>query len=165
MLIDKLNQFSDAQAITVDAISANVIDLLPVAGALNAGATGGPTANAIRDIGAGQPLYLHILVTTTLLASGGAATLTTSLESDSTADLNTSATVHWTSAAIAKATLVAGYWIAKGIAIPADAYERYLGIRYNATTNDFTSGNISAWLSTNRYDDRTYQSGFLTGVQ
>lgn len=155
MIIDRQNQFSDAQAVTVDAISARVLDLGPL---------GGSTANTIRDIGAGKTLYLHILVTTTLLASGGAATLTTSLESDSTADLATSATVHWTSDAIAKASLVAGYWIAKGIAIPAGAYERYLGLRYNATTNDFSSGNVTAWMSENRYDDRVYRSGFTTGV-
>lgn len=45
MLIDKFNTFSWAQAITADAISANVIDLLPVSGAVGAGATGGPSAN------------------------------------------------------------------------------------------------------------------------
>lgn len=155
MLIDRSLQFSSEQAVTIDAISSNVIDLGPL---------GGLTANTIRDIGAGKTLYLHVLVTTTLLASGGAATLTTSLESDSTADLATSATVHWTSAAIAKASLVAGYWIAKGIPIPSDAYERYLGVRYNATTNDFSSGKVSAWLSENRYDDRNYESGWSTGV-
>lgn len=53
MLIDKENVFSWEQAITTDAISANVIDLLPSSGAIGAGATGGPSANSIRDIGAG----------------------------------------------------------------------------------------------------------------
>lgn len=156
MITDRQDSFSIDQALTVDAISHRVKDLGPLSGS--------PTANLLRDIGAGKPLYLHVLVTTTLLASGGAATLTTSLESDSTADLATSATVHWTSAAIAKATLVAGYWIAKGIAIPADSYERYLGLRYNATTNDFTAGVVQAWLSENRYDDTFYRGGWSTGV-
>lgn len=164
MLIDKLNQFSDEQAITVDAISTNVIDLLTWPGSLNAGDTGGPTANTIRDIGAGTPLYLHILVTTTLAKAGANPTLTVTLESDSTADLGTSATVHWTASAITEATLVAGYWIAKGIAIPSGAYERYLGIRYTTNTDDFDSGKISAWLSTDRFDDRTYRSGSTMGI-
>lgn len=164
-LIDAQNLFSDAQAITADAISANVIDTLVVSGAIGAGATGGPSANTTRDIGAGEPLYLHILVTTTMLASGGAAEFTVTLESDSTANLATSATVHWTStAAIPKATLVAGYWIAKGVAIPPGAYERYLGLRYNAITNDFTAGNITAWLSNVRHDTTQYQGGYKTGV-
>lgn len=163
MLIDKLATFSWEQAITADAIS-DVIDLQSVAGALNAGDTGGPTANTVIDLGAGTPLYLYVLVTTTMAASGGAAELTVSLESDSAAGLDSSATVHWTGAAIAKATLVAGYFYAQGIAIPAGSYERYLGVRYNATTNDFTSGKVSAWLSWKRHDTRTYRSGWLTGV-
>jgi hypothetical protein len=120
----------------------------------------------VRDIvGSGTQLFLHILVTTTFLASGGAAEFTVTLESDSTANLATAPTVHWTStAAIPKATLVAGFWIAKGAAIPAGSYQRFLGLRYNAITNDFTAGKLSAWLSTNRFDDRTYFAGSKSGV-
>lgn len=163
MLIDKLNTFSWETAITVDAIS-DVIDLQVVSGALNAGSTGGPAANTIRDIGAGEPLYLHVVVTTAF-TTGDAGTLTVTLESDSTANLATSATVHLTAAsAVAAATMVAGYWLAKGIPIPPGAYERYLGLRYTTNTGDFTGGKVSAWLSTNRYDDRTYESGWTTGV-
>lgn len=163
MLIDKLNTFAWETAVTVDAIS-DVLDLLPTAGALNAGTTGGPGSNLIRDIGAGKTLYLHILVTTTFAKAGANPTLTCSLESDSTANLATSATVHWTSTAVAEATLVAGYWIAKGIAIPAGDYERYLGVRFTTGTDDFDTGKVSAWLSENRYDDRTYESGWTTGI-
>ncbi len=163
MLIDKLGTFSWETAVTVDAIS-DVIDLLSVSGSLNAGDTGGPTANLIRDIGAGTPLYLHILVTTTFAKAGANPTLTVTLESDSAADLATSATVHWTSAAEDETTMVAGRWIAKGVAIPAGAYERYLGLRYTTGTDDFTTGKLSAWLSTNRFDDRTYRSGHTTGI-
>lgn len=152
MLRDRQNTFSNDQAITADAIS-NVLDLGP----LGAG-------NLIRDIGAGQPLYLHVLVKTALTTSGG-ATLTCTLESDSTADLATSATVHTTFAtAIAAATMVAGYWLAKGIAIPSSAYERYLGVRYTTNTADFTAGTVDAWLSPSRFDDRTYASAIDTGV-
>lgn len=164
MLIDKFNTFSWAQAITADAISANVIDLLPVSGAVGAGATGGPSANTTRDLGAGEPLYLHILVNTALTDADGTPTLTVTLESDSTANLATAATVHWTVSTITEATLVAGYWIAKGIAIPAGNYQRYLGIRYTTNSADFDGGTVSAWLSNNRYDDRTYESGSLTGI-
>jgi hypothetical protein len=153
MLMDRQNTFSNDQAVTADAISTNVIDLGP----LSAG-------NLIRDIGAGAPLYLHILVTTTIDSAGEAATLVATLESDSTANLATSATVHWTSATVTEANLAAGTWIAKGVALPSGAYERYLGVRYVSGTEDFTSGNITAWISNNRFDDRTYESGFSTGV-
>ncbi len=164
MLIDKLNTFSWETALTATAIS-DVIDLLPVSGAIGAGSTGGPSANVTKNLGGGQPLYLHVLVTTTLDSSGEAATLTVTLESDDAAALNTSATVHLTVAsAVAEATLAAGYWIAKGIPIPPGDYQRYLGVRYTVGTENFTSGKVSAWLSNNRYDDRTYESGFTTGI-
>ena len=163
-LIDSQNLFSDNQAITVDAISANVIDTLAVAGAIGAGATGGPSANVTRDLGAGQPLYLHVLVTTAF-TTGDAGVLTVTLESDSTANLATSATVHLTAASVvAAATLVAGYWIAKGIPIPPGAYERYLGLRYTTTTGDFTGGKVTAWLSDKRHDTTQYYGGWKTGV-
>jgi hypothetical protein len=156
MIIDRQLQFSNEQAVTADAISTNVVDLGPLGGS--------PDANTIRDIGAGKTLYLHILVTTTIDSAGEAATLVATLESDSTADLATSATVHWTSATVTEANLAAGTWIAKGVAIPAGAYERYLGVRYVSGTEDFTSGKISAWLSENRYDDRTYEGAWSSGV-
>lgn len=164
MLIDKENTFSWEQAVTADAISTNVIDLLPTSGAIGAGESGGPSANTIRDIGAGKTLYLHVLVTEDFTTSGS-ATLTATLESDSAAGLDSSATVHETFAsAVAAGTLVAGHWLAKGIAIPAGNYERYLGIRYTTNTADFTAGKVSAWLSDQRYDDRTYEGGWTTGV-
>jgi hypothetical protein len=163
MLIDKLDTFAWELALTATAIS-DVKDLLAASGAIGAGSTGGPSANTTIDIGTGQPLYLHILVTTTLDSSGEAATLTATLESDSTANLATSATVHWTSGSIAEASLAAGYWVAKGIPIPPGSYERYLGVRMTVGTENFTSGKYSAWLSPNRYDDKTYESGWTSGV-
>lgn len=162
MLLDAYNQLSVAQAITSDAISGNVIDLGPL-GPTVAGAYGG--TNTIRDIGAGIPLYVSILVVTTLTDADGSPTLTVTLESDSVEALNDSATVHATLAtAVAEATLVAGYWIAKNYPVPSGAYERYLGLRYTTNSADFDGGTVSAWLHAGRWDDRTYESGFGTGV-
>lgn len=155
MLIDRQNSFSNEQALTATALSENVIDLGPL---------GGATANTTRDIGAGKTLYLHGLVTTTLDSAGEAATLTATLESDSVSTLDASATTHWSSGSIAEANLAAGTWVAKGVAIPPGAYEQYLAVRMTVGTENFTSGKISWWLSENRYDDRTYESGFSTGV-
>jgi hypothetical protein len=155
MIRDRQLQFSNDQAITADAISTNVIDLGPL---------GGATANTIRDIGAGKQLYLHILVKTALTDADGTPTLTVNLESDDVADLSTTPTVHWTVAAVTEATMVAGYWIAKGVPIPSGAYQRYLGIRYTTNSADFDGGTVDAWLSENRYDDRTYENAWSTGV-
>lgn len=164
MLIDTKEMFSDAQAITVDAVSTNVIDLLPSGGSINAGDTGGPTANTTVNLGAGHPKYLYILVHTTFAKAGANPTLTASLESDSATGLDSSATVHWTGAAEAEASLVAGYWIAKGIPIPPGAYERYLGVRYTTGTDDFDTGKVSAWLSDTPFNENQYRAGHTTGI-
>jgi hypothetical protein len=155
MLLDSLLNISDPQSLTATAISEHVIDLGPL---------GGATANTIRDIGAGEQLYLHVVVSTVLDSAGEAATLTVTLESDSAVGLDSSATTHWTSGSIAEATLAAGYWIAKGVPLPPGAYERYLGLRYTVGTENFTSGAVKAWISNDRFDDRTYRSGTTTGV-
>jgi len=147
-LLDSLNEFSTAQAVTASTIS-NVIDLLPAA-------IGG---NTVTDLGAQGELYLTILVQKTV-TSGGASTVTFSLESDSTADLATSATVHWTSAEIAKATLVAGYEVVT-IKLPQGAYERYLGVRYTVSTANLTAGNFDAFLHTGIDNQRYYKTGSL----
>lgn len=155
MLLDAYNQFSNAQALTATAVSANIIDLGPLGGS--------PTANLIRDIGAGEELHLSILVTTVLDSAGEAATLTVTLESDDNTGLS-SATTHWTSGSIAEATLAAGYWVAQGIIIPPGAYQRYLGLRYTVGTENFTSGNVSAWLHKGRFDTTVYRNAWSTGV-
>jgi hypothetical protein len=158
MLIDSQNSFSWEDAVTADTISENVMDLL-------SGAIKGLTANTIRDIGAGKALYLHAVVTTALASSGETTSLIATLESDSAVGLDASATVHLTSDEFEEADLVAGTWIFKGVPLPPGAYERYLGMRYAVgAEEDFTSGKISAWISENRYDDRTYESGWSTGV-
>lgn len=131
MILDERTEFSDALAVTASAIS-DVIDL---------GAT--PT---LRAIGNDQPLYL-VISTDTSATAAGAATVTFSLESDSTADLATSATVHYSTAAIGKATLVAGYQVV-AIPLPIQAnFERYLGVRYTVATGPLTAGAFSAYLT------------------
>ena len=163
MLIDTKELLSDAQALTATAISTNVYDTLPSGGSINAGDTGGPTANTTTNFGAGRPLYLYILVTTAMV-SAGSATLTIALESDDNTSLS-SATSHQTIVtAVTAATMVAGYWLAKGIVIPQGSYQRYVGLRYTTNTSDFETGNISAWLSDIPYSDEQYEAGSLTGV-
>lgn len=131
MILDKQAEFSDAQAVTATAISTNVMDL-----------GGDPT---LQDIGAGKELYLVVLVDTAATAAG-AATVTFSLESDSTADLATSATTHITTTAIGKASLTAGAVVLIQ-ALPPDDYERYLGVRYTVATGPLTAGKFDAFLT------------------
>lgn len=133
MYIDTQNLFSDAQAVTATAISTNVIDL-----------TLGESGLTTIDIGNGEPIYLLIICTTTT-ASGGSTTIDFTLESDSTANLATSATTHISVAGVAKATLVAGYRVVAQ-ALPLGNYERYLGVRYTVNTANLTAGAFTAAL-------------------
>lgn len=127
MILDKRTELASEQAVTTDAIT-NVMDL-------GAGAT---PANTLTDIGGGDPLVALVTVKEAVTAVG-AATVTISIESDSTANLATSATVHATTAAIPKATLVLGYQLA--IPLPtAKTYERYLGARFTIGTGPLTAG-------------------------
>lgn len=136
-IIDVLDTFSSVQAVTTTAIS-DVKDLGPF--------YSGTQSNSTVNLGAtGKEIYLVINVTEAATASG-AATVTFSLESDSTADLATSPTVHWTSAAIGKATLVAGYNVIR-LCLPHGAYERYLGVRYTVATGPLTAGKFDAFLT------------------
>jgi hypothetical protein len=149
MRIDKDNQFSDGQAVTATAISEHVIDA-------------NHASNLLKDLGnRGQPLYLYVLCTE---AFATATSVTITLESDSTANLATSATVHFTTGAIAIASLTAGAQVVRVQLPEAATYERYLGLRYtiggsNATAGKFTSflaGNIPGWKAyQNSYDNYT----------
>lgn len=147
MLLDSLCQLDSAHAYTATAISTNVLDLGPV------------TSNLTRDIGAGQPLYLSILITTTVTTN--VSTVFT-LESDDNTSLS-SATVHWTGNTVLLASLVAGYWYAKAVPLPAAAYERYVGIRMTPSTN-WGAGAASAWIHTGRFDTTVYASGVTNSV-
>lgn len=133
MILDEFNEFCDATSAILavgNAIIGDVIDL---------GAT--PT---LRNLGAGENLYLVIQVDTTFV--GATSTTTFDLVSDSTANLATSKTTHVSTGAIPVATLVAGY--TKVIPLPGEAtYERYLGLWETVATANVTAGKINAFLT------------------
>lgn len=151
MYVDKNEEFSDSQAVTATALSTNVLDLTQ-------GVTSPATLTTI-DIGEGEGMELVIQVDTAATATG-AATVTFTLESDSDTALSTSPTVHWTSAAIGKATLVAGYEVARVKLPPGQQYERYLAVRYTVATGPLTAGAFSAFLTKQGQGNTAYPSGF-----
>jgi hypothetical protein len=155
MIRDQELMFSDAQALTATAISTNVVDLAPLGGV--------PTANLIRDIGAGEPMLLHIVSPTALDSAGEAATLTINLESDDNAALS-SPTVHWTSGALTEAIVSAAGWEII-VAVPPSAYQRFLGVRYTVGTENFTSGTISATLVRDARLYRAYRGGSVSNAE
>lgn len=148
MLLDSLGQLDNAHAYTATAVSTNVIDLTPLA-----------TGNTTRDLGAGEPVMLSILITTTVLSN--VSTVFT-LESSANTSL-TSATIHWTGPTVLLASLVAGYWYAQGIIIPPANYARYVGIRMTPSTS-WTAGAASAWIHKGRFDTTVYAGGFTNSL-
>lgn len=138
MLLCDNTEFGDAATLVGTAASTYVLGDY-----YDTGAT--PTT---KDLGNGEPLYLVIQIDTSVEASGGAANVTFALKSDSVATLDSSPTTHWTSAAIAKGTLVAGYTVCQ-IALPKGSYERYLGVTYTPDTNNTTAGKANAFLTSN----------------
>lgn len=134
MLIDKLNEFANGTALDTTGADTDLIgDVIDLG------------ANT-EDIGNGEPLYLVIRVATSV-TSAGAAAVQFQLASDAQAAIATdgSATVHWQSGAIGKATLVAGYTMIAPI--PPGTYERYLGILTVTGTAALTAGAIDAFIT------------------
>lgn len=125
MIIDSYNRYSADQAITASGatVSTNVVDL-------------GAAGDAI-----GRERYLHILCKEAVVGPA-VTTVTFGLYTDSAVGMG-SQVLMWASAAIAKATLVAGYYVAK-FRVPS-GMKRYTRVTY--TTDDTCSaGEFDAWL-------------------
>lgn len=122
--------------------------------ALNTGAAGTylignvMDTSVARDLGNGRPIYLVISVDTAV-TSGGSATVQFLLASDAQAAIATdgSATQHYASFAIPKATLVAGYQLIVPLPAESPAYEQYLGILQVTGTAAVTAGKVNAFLT------------------
>lgn len=126
MIIDRFNEFSDAQAVTASAASTNVVDL--------------KAAGNIE----GKPYYLIIKTNESATASG-AATVTFALQTDSAENFGSAVTL-WSSAAVGKATLVAGYQVIR-LALNGLALNKYLRVYYTVATGPLTAGKFDAFLS------------------
>jgi len=128
MIIDKYNEFSDAQAVTASAASTNVVDLLAAGDAEN------------------RLMRAQVQVDTAATASGSATVafvLQTSVDEAFTSPITLAS-----SAAIGKATLVAGYQVfgKGGIRLPSGC-KRYVRMYYTVASGPLTAGAFSAFLT------------------
>ena len=142
MVLDERNEFADATA-------------------LNTGGAGSYLVGDVIDTGNDglndvEQLYLVIQVSTTA-TSGGSATVAFHLASDAQAAIATdgTATYHWSSPAIAVASLTAGTYIAR-VELPKGTYERYVGILQTTAVAALTAGAINAFLTPNINTYRTF---------
>jgi hypothetical protein len=142
MILDSTNLFSNQQAVTASANSANVIDL-----------------SAARDLGAGYDTNFFIAVTQDV-AAAGAATVQFALVAADSADLATNPIVLMQSDAIGKAALTAGTQVLR-TAVPASrtAGKRYLGVTYAVATGPLTAGKFTAGLCFDLQANAAYPEG------
>lgn len=112
MYIDAQNLYSDAQALTVDAASTNIID-----------------HGSQRNIGNGEPMAVNVTVD---VDAAGGGTLAFIVQTDSDVAFGSPTTVA-TSGAVAAAALTAGSSLVVPIP-PNVAVERYTRISYDLTT-------------------------------
>lgn len=142
MRFDKQNLVCDDQAITVTAVSTDKIDLNGGTPAFTTDSLGNTPPN---DLFRSPGVEVECLVTETF-TSGGATTLNVDLVTDDDSALG-SPTIHQSTGAIAKATLVAGYRFR--LALPYGfnpAAQRYFGLSFTVATGPFTAGKITAGL-------------------
>lgn len=151
MILDKFLEFSDAQAVTSTAISTNVVDLAPLGN--------GVGTNTVRDIGSGEDVYLIVRTVEAATDSGSDATLTVTLESDSTENLATSPTVHFSTGALAFAAFSPAGAQVCSIKLPAGDYERYVGVRFTVASGPLTGGKFDAFLVKDAQSYRPYAVG------
>jgi len=151
MIMDKLLEFSDAQAVTATAVSTNVVDLYPLGN--------NQVTNLTRDIGTGENIYLIVNTLTAATDASSDATLTITLESDDNTSMS-SPTVHFSTAALAFAAFSpAGTNLVK-IKLPAGAYERYLAVRFTVASGPLTAGTFDAFLVKDAQAFTAYKAGF-----
>lgn len=130
MILDKFNEFSDAQAVTVTALSTNVIDL--------------GTAKTIEN----KPFYLVIKCVESATVAATAtvsATVTFTFETDDSEAIDSSTTL-WSSAAIADAALTAGTEVIR-LPINGMSLQQYLGVRYTVANGPLLTGKFDAFLT------------------
>jgi hypothetical protein len=112
MIIDAQHLYSDAQALTVTAVSTNLID-----------------HGQDRNLGLGEPLAVVVCVD---VAAAGGGTLVITLQTDDNAAFSSAATVTLT-AAIAAAALTAGAKVV--LPVPPDTLiERFTRLNYTLAT-------------------------------
>jgi hypothetical protein len=145
MYVDTNLEFSDSQAVTSTAISANVYDTQSIAA--GAGSTG-LANNTTVDLGqAADDLLLVVQTSVACTDTSSDATLTITLESDSTANLATAPTVHFSTGAIAFASFATAGTRLVAVKLPHGAYKRYLGLRYTVASGPLTAGAFDAFLT------------------
>lgn len=149
-IMDKELDFATAHAPTTGSnISTNVYQNTPLGGS--------PTANANRDLGAGEPLFLNILVLVAPTSAGSGASVEFKLMTHTTATI-TSGVVLITTGAIAQASLPIKTKIT--IPLPRGSYKDYTGVVATISGENLTAGTFAYWVDKSPQDKRSYAGNY-----
>ena len=143
MIIDRQLLLSNAQAITVSAVSANTIDLA-----------------VARDIGIGDDMEVFVRVVSAFV---GGTSLQFSYVTSPNSDLSSANTIVSTPA-IPVASLTAGTeWLRIRVPVLPQAAQiaRYVGLSYTVV-GTFTAGAVTAGIAMDREASAFYASGLNT---
>lgn len=174
MILDSLLQFDNAVSLAIAAgtqASTNVIDL-----GITSGIPSSANGGGARDIGIGdKPAMKLLVIVTTTFTSGGAGTLSVTLQGavDNGSGAPAAFSSWYASPVYALAALNAGSQLMNmdmprppdGIAIP-----RFLRLLYTVATATMTAGNVSSYLVLDRQDlpyqstDNSIIGGYPAGI-
>lgn len=141
MIIDAYTRFSNAQAITSNAGSTNVVDL-----------------NAVRDIAVGQPLYVVCQVTTAFTDSSSNSTVTVTVEDDNNSGFSSAATALQTIGVFAALSAVGTQLI-----VPLQLgviTQRFIRLKYTLANGNLSAGAVSAFLTPDPQKWQAYAKGY-----
>lgn len=152
------DMFWDNVALTADAFSS-----LKQVAAKNVGLA--TQTNTTVDLGSVEDLWCVIRCDTTADSTNDTATAVFSLISDAQdPPVLATATKHYQTAslAIGSASLTAGGTIA-AFRLQPGAYEKYLGVAFDVSTESWTAGKVTAFLTNSRDVIKYYASGSVIG--
>ena len=147
MYVDSQLQFSDAQAVTATALSTNYVD-----------------AGVARALGVGRPLYIVVICVVAMTDSSSDSTVAVTLETDgavsgSPANL-TSGNVVLSLGTFAALSAVGTRLIAHLPPEPANAFERYIAVKYTVANGNLTTGSFDAFITTDIAAWAAYPGGY-----
>jgi len=136
MILDSRLEFADAVALSTAGTGLRLVAGSQV-----------DTGTVERDFGVSDSLWFVVQVDTAVV--GTSSTVAFILASDATEAIaiDGTATIHYESAAIAEATLVAGYQLAVKMPMELPVYERFLGVLIRVGAAALSAGKINAFLT------------------
>lgn len=140
MILDKENRFSNGQAVTVTAISENVIDLV----------------KAAQQLGEGEDIMVQVANKAAINSSGSASCLVELVTDD--ADTMGTPTVVQTIGTFSHGDAAGTKKTVK--LQPGIALERYLAVRFTVTNGPLTGGTFDSYIVKDADLGKAYPSGF-----